>query len=188
MEVEDMTVTLVQPYNPDWPLQFRQIKAFVESCINSIEGTIEHVGSTSIPGMIAKPIIDIDIVVTPEDFVAVRKKLKILGYDHQGDLGIPKREVFNLEDGEAREKLPAHHLYVCETGAYELRKHLAFRDFMKQHPRWRDRLNRHKRELCLKYDNDRQSYIDGKSAMVQEITKLAMEWWDDATSIVQEPR
>jgi len=170
-----MTVTLVQPYDPVWPSQFQQIKAFLESGVVDIDCTIEHVGSTAIPGMMAKPIIDLDIVIAQGSFPKVRERLEDLGYVHQGDLGMPKRETFDLVNVEARARLPEHHLYVCEEGVHELRKHLAFRDFMRQHPEWRGRLNRLKRELCVKHSNDRQAYIDGKGDMVEEITKLAME-------------
>ena len=170
-----MTVTLVQPYDPAWPAHFQHIKAFLEPSVAGVARTIEHVGSTAIPGMVAKPIIDIDIVIAPGTFPKVKGRLETLRYVHQGDLGLPKREAFDLVDSEAKARLPEHHLYLCEDGAYELRKHLAFRDFMRHHPEWRERLNVLKRELCLKHDNDRQAYIDGKADMVEEITKLAME-------------
>jgi len=88
---------------------------------------------------------------------------------------LPGREAFELADAESKTRLPEHHLYVCEDGSYELRKHLAFRDFMRQHPEWRDRLNRLKQDLCIQHNNDRQAYIDGKSEMVAEITRCAME-------------
>jgi len=169
-----MKVTLVQPYDPEWPSHFQQIKAFLKPGVGDVNCAIEHVGSTAIPGMMAKPIIDIDVVITPGTFPTVKRRLEVLGYVHQGDLGLPKREAFDLVDGEAKARLPEHHLYVCEDGAYELRKHLAFRDFMRQNPEWRERLNRLKRELCMKYNNDRQAYMDGKAAMVEEITELAM--------------
>ena len=170
-----MTVTLVRPYDPTWPLHFGQIKTFLESGLVDVDRTIEHVGSTAIPGMMAKPIIDIDIVITQGTFSKVKERLEALGYIHRGDLGVAKREAFGLVDGEAKARLPEHHLYVCEKGVHELRKHLAFRDFMRHHPEWRERLNRIKRELCVKHNNDLQAYIDGKAATVEEITKLAME-------------
>ena len=172
---EEMTVTLVRPYDPAWPSHFQQVKAFVESGVVDVDCTIEHVGSTAIAGMMAKPIIDLDIVIARGTFAKVKERLEALGYVHQGDLGIPKREAFHLVDAEAKARLPRHNLYVCEEGVYELRKHLAFRDFMREHPEWRGRLNRLKRELCVKHGNDLQAYVDGKADMVEEITKLAME-------------
>ena len=169
-----MTVTLVQPYDSEWPSYFRQIKAFLEPSLRDVDCTIEHVGSTAIAGMTAKPIIDIDIVIAPGTFGEVKELLEAAGYVHRGDLGIPEREAFDGANVELRIHLPEHHLYVCEDGVYELRKHIAFRDFMRQHSEWREKLNRLKRELCIKHNNDRQAYIDGKAAMVEEITRLAM--------------
>ena len=169
-----MTVTLVQPYDPAWPSHFGQIKAFLAASLRGVDCTIEHVGSTSIAGMTAKPIIDIDIVIATGAFAEVKGRLEAHGHVHQGDLSIPQREAFDLVDLQAKTSLPEHHLYVCEEGVHELRKHLAFRDFMRQHPEWRARLSRLKRQLCIEHDNDRQAYIDGKAAMVEEITNLAM--------------
>ena len=122
----------------------------------------------------AKPIIDIDIVIGPGTLAKIKGQLEVLGYVHQGDLGIPEREAFDLVDAKAKGLLPEHHLYVCEEGVWELRKHLAFRNFLRKHPEWRERLSRLKQELCVKHDNDRQAYISGKADMVDEITKLAM--------------
>ena len=170
-----MTVTLVQPYDPAWPSRFLQVTAFVSSGLSAVNHRAEHVGSTAVPGMTAKPIVDIDVVIPAGTFPKAKTALEALGYVHEGDLGIPGREAFDLVEEEAKSRLPVHHLYVCEDGANELCRHLAFRDFMREHPEWRENLNRLKIELCLKYNNDRQAYIDGKSAMVEEITKLALE-------------
>ncbi|MBI5094126.1 MAG: GrpB family protein [Candidatus Hydrogenedentes bacterium] len=170
-----MTVTLVQPYDPAWPSHFQQIVVFLKPGMGEVRHSFEHVGSTAIPGMTAKPIIDINIVITPGTFPEVKGRLEVLGYIHQGDLGIPKREAFDLVDVEAIVRLPKHYLYVCDDDSYELRNQLAFRDFLRQHREWREKLSRLKRELCVKHKNDRQAYIDGKSDMVREITKLAME-------------
>jgi GrpB-like predicted nucleotidyltransferase (UPF0157 family) len=170
-----MKVTLVRPYDPLWPAQFQTIKVFLESGLRYTDCVLEHVGGTAIPGMVAKPIIDLDIVIPAGTFPAIKERLETLGYVHLGDLGLPQREAFGLVNTDIKNRLPEHHLYVCEDGVYELRKHLAFRDFMRQHPEWRERLNRLKQELCIKFNNDRQAYIDGKAAMVAEITRLAME-------------
>jgi GrpB-like predicted nucleotidyltransferase (UPF0157 family) len=173
-----MNLTLVKPYDPAWPSQFLQVATFVTSGLEGVAHWVEHVGSTAIPEMMAKPIIDVDVVILPGTFLEAKAGLSAIGYIHQGDLGIPKREAFDLVNEIARSELPSHHLYVCEDGVYELRKHLAFRDFMRQHPKWRDRLNQLKVELCQKYENDRQAYINGKSAMVEEITALSLESYE----------
>ena len=172
---QDMEVRLVQPYDPSWPLRFKEIRAFVASGLGGVAHEMEHVGSTAVFGMTAKPVIDLDVVIPANGFAEVKTRLESLGYIHQGDQGLPGREAFKLMDENAKSRLYVHHLYVCEKGAYELRKHLAFRDFLRENPAWRDRLCRLKRELCRRHDNHRQAYIDGKSAMVAKITQLAME-------------
>lgn len=176
-----MAVILVQPYDPSWPSQFEVSAAFAKTALAAVGCAIEHVGSTAIPGMVAKPTIDLAIVTPRGAFAAVKAGLEALGYVHQGDLGISGREAFDLVDAEAKARLPSHHLYVCEDGAHELRKELAFRDFMRQQPEWRERLSRLKQDLCLRHDNDRHAYIAGKSPMVEEITRLAMEGSEQAT-------
>lgn len=169
-----VAVTLVTPYNPDWPAQFDALAARYRSALADLPHKIEHVGSTSVPGMTAKPVIDVDIVIARADFAGVRGRLAGLGYWHQGDKGLPDREAFDLSEPQLKRSLPAHHLYVCIAGTPELAKHIVFRDFMRRHPEWVQRLSAHKVELCLRHANDRQSYIDGKAAMVQQITALAM--------------
>jgi GrpB-like predicted nucleotidyltransferase (UPF0157 family) len=115
------------------------------------------------------------VVISPGTFPKAKAGLTARGYEHEGDLGIQEREAFDLANAKAKSKLPPHHLYVCEDGVYELRKHLAFRNFMRRHSEWRNRLNQLKVELCQKHGNDRQAYINGKSAMVEEITALSLE-------------
>lgn len=119
-------------YNQDWPKGFEQIAAYVkaflpESC------AFHHVGSTSVPGMPAKDIIDLDIEYVHGFLQVVINGLKDAGYEHQGDLGIPGREAFKPLAGSCAASLPVHHLYACETGAFELKRHLAYRDYLRAH-------------------------------------------------------
>lgn len=169
-----MSVTLVESYNPAWPAWFDQIRAFVEPKLDGIPHAMEHVGSTAVPGMTAKPIIDVDVVVDPQAFSSVKGRLEEIGYVHEGDLGVPGREAFDLSNPDTKAKLPAHHLYVCKRGCRALRDHLAFRDFMRSHPDWVRQLSDLKRSLCEQYNDDREAYMNGKAAMVREITELAM--------------
>lgn len=168
-----MKVTLVTSYNPAWPEWFARLKERIDPVLRDVPHTVEHVGSTAISGMTAKPVIDMDIVIERADFPRTRDALGRLGYIHQGDKGIPDREAFDLSEASLKGSLPAHHLYVCMSGTPELRKHIVFRDFMRRHPEWIQRLSAHKVELCERYGNDRQAYIDGKSEMVQRIAEAA---------------
>ena len=169
-----MTNNLVQPYDPGWPLAFLKIKAFLDPFMAGVATAIKHVGSTAVPGMTAKPVIDVIIVIASGTFEEIKRRLELKGYFHQGDLGIIGREAFDLADADTKAVLPLHYLYVCEEGAYELRKQLAFRDFLRERSDWRERLSRLKLNLCVKHDNNRQEYINGKAEMVAHITKLAL--------------
>lgn len=170
-----MPVTLVERYNPEWPQWFDLLKSRFETRLEEHALAIEHVGSTSVPGMTAKPIIDIDIVIPVGRFETVKSLLGELGYYHEGDRGIPDREAFALSDPELEEKLPEHHLYVCPETSAELERHLAFRDFLRRSPEYIRRLSDLKWQLALQHDNDKQAYIDGKDALCREIRERAME-------------
>jgi GrpB-like predicted nucleotidyltransferase (UPF0157 family) len=167
-------ITLVQPYNPAWPSWFERMKAFVEPVLAGLSHHIEHVGSTAVPGMTAKPIIDLIIVVERPALPQVQDRLASLGYSHQGDLGITDRHAFDLMDQQAKASLPPHHLYVAISGAAAVHEQVSFRNYLRNHPEWVERLSRHKEQLCRQYHNDRQAYIRGKSDMVREITALAL--------------
>ena len=164
-----MSTKLIQPYNPEWPNWFAQIRAILETTLGQAHLGIEHVGSTSVPGLSAKPIIDIDVVIAADRFEIVKERLSQLGYHHQGDLGIPGREAFGLTDDQPlKATLPPHHLYVCPEDSPELKRHLYFRERMKRNQSERD-FYIHKKmliaELC---DHDKKMY-----AQVKEIVLAA---------------
>ena len=169
-----MVITLVEKYNPEWPGWFEEIKAFlgekvVKACLH-----IEHVGSTSIPGMIAKPIIDLILVIKPGELEKMIDLLAERGYLHEGNLGIADRDAFKLKYDELRNSLPRHHLYVCPEHALELRRETSFRDFLKRNKEYADKLSALKWSLAKKFDNDVYAYMDGKDALVKEITEKAL--------------
>lgn len=127
-----MAVSLVEKYNPEWPKWFEEIKTFLGEKVSQACIRIEHVGSTSISGMTAKPIIDLILVIEPQDFEKIKALLAERGYYHRGDLGIEEREVFGLEDVSVKSSMPLHHLYVCPEHSAELKKEIAFREFLRQ--------------------------------------------------------
>ena len=170
-----MSITLVQDYSPRWPDQYRELASLLERELDGLFLRIEHVGSTSIPGMTAKPIIDLVIVIEPARLPDVIEQLAGLGFRHEGDKGVPGREAFRPIEGTQVAALPRQHLYVCPEGNRPLIEQLAFRDYLRTHPDQAQRLSAHKRALCIEHDNDKDLYIAGKSEMVQEITRLATE-------------
>jgi GrpB-like predicted nucleotidyltransferase (UPF0157 family) len=168
-------MSLVSEYNAEWPVWFERIREVVARKLGPACLAVEHVGSTAVPGMAARPIIDLDVVVEPDRFENVKRLLAELGYRHEGDLGIPEREAFTLENRELAAALPPHHLYVCPRESAELKRHLAFRGFLRAHPEWASRLSELKRSLEERHGDDREAYMAGKDALVREITALAAQ-------------
>lgn len=164
---------LVEPYNPQWATWFLELHALLGRTLAGHFYAIEHVGSTSVAGMVAKPIIDIDIVMREEQFDRIVSYLAPLGYEHVGDQDVPGREAFKLS-GPLASTLPPHHLYALYPDAAELKRHLAFRDYLKTHPDEATRLSQHKLELAARFENDRALYIEGKAAMVLEMIDVAL--------------
>ena len=176
-----MTVTLVQNYNPEWPEWFEIIKRYLGQKVSQACIRIEHIGSTSVPSMIAKPIIDLDLVIESQRFEEVKNLLEEVGYYHRGDLGIPEREAFDLIDEAVKESLPAHHLYVCPKHSEALMRHIFFREYLKCHKAESKWLSTLKWSLAEKFDNDKYPYMDGKAALCEEIIGRALKYFDGSS-------
>ena len=158
---------VVCPYDPLWPAAFLRIYQTLAPALSGLVEAIEHVGSTSVPGLAAKPIIDIDVVIqTPSDFEPVSKALETLGYQHRGDLGVPGREAFSYT---GKPDLMAHHLYVCPRDSNELTRHLAFRDYLRANPVAREQYAVVKQAAAQHHPHDIAAYIDEKSDFIQSV-------------------
>ncbi len=154
---------VIVPYDPAWPQRFAEIRAMIQRTIPGTYHSVEHVGSTSVPGLDAKPIIDIDIVMRDGQFERIKRGLESLGYVDEGDRGIPARIAFDLQDANLRKVLAEHHLYVVAPDAKALADHRNFRDFMLGHPEWVEKLNARKRQFAVEYANNREGYQQAKS-------------------------
>ncbi len=152
-------------YKKDWPQHFLKIKAELLKVL-TIPCQVQHVGSTSIPGMKAKPIIDIDVGLEKwSDFEAVKKALAEIGYEHEGDKGITGREAFCRNEKVHNKILDSidHHLYVCSVDNEEYKRHILFRDYLRSHTEARDRYNQIKEEILAKVgSNNRSGYVQMK--------------------------
>lgn len=159
---------ILHPYDPSWPEEFRRLETAYQRALGPVLLRVEHVGSTAIPGIAAKPILDIDLVLaTDADFPAVKAGLERLGYRHNGDQGIPGREAFKRLDAEAPHgegggHWMAHHLYVCVEGCRELLRHTAFRDYLEAHPEAAAEYESLKKRLEARSGGERQRYVDLK--------------------------
>jgi len=158
---------VVLPYDPQWPDEFVRIRNGLDAALGGCAVAIEHVGSTSVPGLAAKPVIDLDVVI--EDvahFPEARRRLEAIGYEHEGDQGIPGREVFKYAD---KPDLMKHHLYVCTRDAVELRRHLAFRDHLRNSGEDREAYGRIKLEAAALFPKDIDGYMAYKADFIAAI-------------------
>jgi len=161
---EEERIMILHDYTPAWNTEFLHLKAIYQECLRDTAIAIEHVGSTSIPGIKAKPIIDIDIVIRNYDiFPTVVDKLANLGYSHNGDQGILHREAFKRKDeytpySQMKRCWMNHHLYVCPEFSEELKRHILFRDYVRAHDNARQEYERIKMEIAAKSDGDRKQY------------------------------
>jgi GrpB-like predicted nucleotidyltransferase (UPF0157 family) len=154
-------------YNPAWANQFADLSARIVASLPKIVLRIEHVGSTAVPGLAAKPIVDMDVVLpSSADLPRAIRLLADLGYVHEGDLGIHGREALRCPSGETR-----HHLYVLIEGAAELRRHIAFRDALRADAVIRDEYAQLKRLLAAQYPGDRDAYTQGKSTFIEAVIR-----------------
>jgi GrpB-like predicted nucleotidyltransferase (UPF0157 family) len=157
---------LIQPYTQDWAQAFLEISLVLKAATEGLGIVVHHIGSTSVSGLGAKPIIDIDIELpNAEAFVAVSTALTALEYTHVGDYGIPKREAFKRknrkEDHPVLDRI-IHHLYVCPPDSPELHRHLTFRNYLRKHAWARDEYEALKEEIAIATQQDKEAYAELK--------------------------
>jgi GrpB-like predicted nucleotidyltransferase (UPF0157 family) len=155
----------VVDYDPAWPDRFSQLRDRIWQFVRAVAVRIEHVGSTAVSGLAAKPIIDLDIVIpSRSDLPHVMARLAGLRYQHQGNLGIEDREAFWTPDDE-----PAHNLSVCPQDSIALRNHIAIRDHLRTHPADVVAYSILKKQLAERCDSDINRYVEGKSDFIVSI-------------------
>ena len=161
---------IVRPYDRAWKSDFEKIKAEIENALGDLIIDIEHVGSTSVEGMSAKPCIDIDVVIGDYSvFDEVVGRLAEIGYIHEGDLGIKDREAFKYSD---KPHLKNHHLYVCPQYSEELHRHITFRNFLRENPDAVKKYSAVKETAARLFPNDIDKYIEYKSPCIEELYAL----------------
>ena len=158
----------VVEYDPQWAEEFQSYAVKIKAVLGHLAMSVEHVGSTSVPGLAAKPIIDIDIVISSRLLLqAVIEKLTEIDYVHEGNLGIPGREAFMWPNGKR------HHLYVCSVNTPNLHNHLIFRDYLRTHPEAVKAYGELKIDLAKQYRHDMKAYGVAKTAFIQKIISKA---------------
>jgi GrpB-like predicted nucleotidyltransferase (UPF0157 family) len=166
-------IVKVVPYDPEWKVEFNRIRDQLLSYVGDLIVTIEHVGSTSIEGLAAKPIIDIDLVMDSYDVLPqIIERLQQHGYEHQGNLGIEGREAFKRLEADEFMK---YHLYVCHKDGKGYLEHIAFRDYLRSNTVARQAYAEVKQRLAEQHRYDIDTYCEGKTAFVTSILSKAMK-------------
>ena len=161
---------IIEDYDPRWPQLFEMLRSPIAAVLDGLAISIEHVGSTAVPGLAAKPVIDIDVLLkSSTELAVVIRKLTDLGYEHRGDLGVNGREAFR-----ANSAVVQHHLYVCPLGSLEFERHIAFRNYLRAHPADANAYALLKRRLARKFGSDREGYNEAKTEFVQRILRRTL--------------
>jgi GrpB-like predicted nucleotidyltransferase (UPF0157 family) len=164
---------VIVPYDPRWPEMFRQEADAISAVFGPELISIHHIGSTSIPGMSAKPIIDIMPVMRNIESVDSFDAAMIeLGYDPKGENGIPSRRHF-VKGGDVDR---THHIHAYEPDNPQVARHLDFRDYLIAYPDEAEKYASLKIELARQYPHDIIGYMMGKDAFIKDIIRKAYKW------------
>lgn len=170
---------LIHPYQSSWKNDFEQIRKVIQTTLANLDITIEHVGSTAVPQLAAKAIIDIDIIFPPEvNFDDIRKGLESLKYFHNGNQGIHDRDVFKRKPTNSKHKILdkiSHHLYVCPVHSEELKKHLLFRDFLRRNEKERKEYEVLKMAIAEEANQNKKQYAHIKEIKARSFINSILE-------------
>jgi GrpB-like predicted nucleotidyltransferase (UPF0157 family) len=173
--VLDPAITTVD-YDPQWVAKFESEKGRLTEALGDVAACIEHIGSTAVSGLAAKPIIDIDIFVrATEPMAPYREPLEALGYVFQFDPETPRLHFF----GYPAQRPRLFHVHVAELGGQHMESDLAIRDFLRTHPDVAAEYARLKRALTARHPGDRDAYIAGKAEFMSELKARALRWEQD---------
>lgn len=161
-------------YNKQWPEKFSEESQKIAAVFESELVDIHHIGSTSVVGLSAKPIIDImPVVKCIENVDAFITEMNRIGYEALGEFGIEGRRFFRKGGGTR-----THHIHMFqETNQYDIERHLAVRDYLRVHPKESKRYGNLKKKLANAFPDDIESYIDGKNLFVKELEQKAWCWY-----------
>lgn len=171
---------MLSPHDPTWTSEFGELRAIYINSLGDLALRIEHVGSTAIPDLLAKPILDVDIVMQDYSvFAQILRALEFLGYEHRGDQGISQREVFKPKGNTApivalQKTFMPHHLYVCPVSSPELRRHICFRDVLRARPDLRREYEAIKISIACRAGNDRRIYAEIKERECREFVERVL--------------
>jgi len=168
-----MRIIEVADYNPKWNDLFDSEREQLERALGPVLLKCHHIGSTSVPGLAAKPIIDILLEVTSlSELDSLNSAMETLGYEPRGEYGIPGRRYF-----PKGEDLRTHHIHAFEPGDPGVQRHLLFRDYLRLFPEKAGEYAAVKRGVAARCDNDMEAYCDGKDAFVKALEQEALNYF-----------
>jgi len=168
-----MHIRVVSP-NAEWKHQFEAEADRLSRKLADVVAAIHHIGSTAIPGIFAKPIIDILLeVVDIHRLDGACPAFESLGYEGLGEFGIEGRRYFRKNNSVGTR---THHIHVFQVGNLEIARHLAFRDYMITHPEIARAYSELKKELAMQYPDDPGAYMDGKDPFIKQHQSKALAW------------
>jgi GrpB-like predicted nucleotidyltransferase (UPF0157 family) len=163
---------LIAEYDPQWPVEYEKEWPRLAEALGGYALDIQHVGSTSVPGLAAKPIVDIAVAIReyplPEQVI---EAVCTLGYEHMGEYGLPRRHYFRK--GTPR----SHHVHAIEPDNPEWLNFVAFRDYLRAHPDVTRGYEAMKRQSAVQYEHDRVAYTDSKAPFISATLAKAKEWY-----------
>ena len=169
-----MKTVEVVPHNPNWQNEFQMEAKQITSAMGEMLVAIHHIGSTAIPGIYAKPVIDMLVEVRDITEVEARSSaMELIGYEVMGEFGIPGRRYFRKENQAG---IRTHQVHTFELGSAQITRHLAFRDFKIAHPEEAQKYSELKRKLAAENPQNMDGYIDGKDGFIKEIDRRAAQW------------
>lgn len=163
---------IVEDYSPQWALNFQKLKSIYKTNLGDLALDIQHVGSTSVVGLAAKPVLDIDVIIENREILNdVIPRLEKIGYQHIGDLGVIDREAFkrrpgNIISDDIDSILQKHNLYVCIKDSFHLKSHLQFRDYLRKNPEKAKQYGELKKRLAKENPFDIDIYIEKKTPFI----------------------
>lgn len=164
----------ISEYDPAWPqIAARLAEAISTACADAVQ-RVEHIGSTSVPGLGAKPVIDLmPVLASFEDGARCVAPMEQLGYEYRGEYGIPGRHYFPGHDEESGLRV---HVHMLVDGSEEYRNHLLFRDYLREHPAEAAAYEAMKRTMAEEHAGDRQAYTDAKTPWITACLERARVW------------
>jgi GrpB-like predicted nucleotidyltransferase (UPF0157 family) len=168
-----VVIVRVVPYDDRWPARYEVEAKRIRAALGEVAVRLHHIGSTAIPGLSAKPSIDILIEVSElADLDARSPKLQALGYEAKGEFGIPGRRYFRRDELGVR----THQVHAFAVSSPQVDRHLAFRDYLIAHPQVARAYGELKQQLAERFPNDIHGYMDDKDSFVKHYEREALVW------------